>query len=214
MTTRATEQMRKFWHRDTLEAARDDLVTSPPNPARYQDDVQAGELHHILGLEPCGRILDYGCGIGRVTRALLRAGCQVTAVDVSPSMLEHCRTYCRPHYPQTMLCDGYGCLSLESEAYDGALCLYVLQHAPDQDVIRETLATLQRAMKPGGWLVVQTTEHGQAADGGMLGVPCSQETIYHLTPRIDWRWTWCKGSGEIYMGGWKEKTLRAAPGSA
>lgn len=53
---------------------------------------------HICALSQGGvqRILDVGAGTGSVTAALLRAGCRVTAIDVSRAMLERLRAKLAP----------------------------------------------------------------------------------------------------------------------
>jgi SAM-dependent methyltransferase len=38
-----------------------------------------------------GRVLELGCGAGRITRHLLTAGADVVGVDVSPAMVDYCR---------------------------------------------------------------------------------------------------------------------------
>lgn len=45
---------------------------------------------------PCARILEYGCGTGRITEHLLRAGHSVVAVDCSSAMLTQAARKLRP----------------------------------------------------------------------------------------------------------------------
>jgi SAM-dependent methyltransferase len=58
--------------------------------ALYDDDFapspQAGVVEFLVGLAGGGSVLDVGAGTGRVAIPLARAGCQVTAVDVSERM--------------------------------------------------------------------------------------------------------------------------------
>jgi SAM-dependent methyltransferase len=46
-----------------------------------------------------GAVLEYGCGTGRVTLALARAGIRVTGVDLSRAMLERLRTLLQDESP-------------------------------------------------------------------------------------------------------------------
>ena len=54
-------------------------------PERGEGDLVAAAL------APPASLLELGCGVGRVTRQLVRLGYEVVAVDESPEMLEHVR---------------------------------------------------------------------------------------------------------------------------
>jgi ubiquinone/menaquinone biosynthesis C-methylase UbiE len=66
--------------------------------AQYYDEIyvdsapQDLELYQELAAECGGRILELGCGTGRVSLPLARAGHSITALDLSPAMLERFRT--------------------------------------------------------------------------------------------------------------------------
>lgn len=68
--------------------------------ARYQERFDAlaasgahvhGEADRVAALLPAGRVLDAGCGTGRVGIELARRGYDVVGVDVDPGMLAHAR---------------------------------------------------------------------------------------------------------------------------
>src|SRR5438045_2464528 len=46
-----------------------------------------------LGLRPGMRVLDAGCGSGQWAVGLAGFGCQVTAIDLAPAMLERARAH-------------------------------------------------------------------------------------------------------------------------
>lgn len=54
----------------------------------YEDDI---DLYLALSEEFPGRILELGCGTGRVAARLAQAGAEVTGVDLSPAMLDIAR---------------------------------------------------------------------------------------------------------------------------
>ena len=113
-------------------------------------------LAHImrqhLGIGPDQLVLDYGCGIGRLSRALIEAcGCRVIGVDISQRMRALAADYvasdrffaCPPEMLDRLLDGGL--------RIDRAIAVWVLQHCfrPAEDVAR-----IARALTPAGRLMV------------------------------------------------------------
>lgn len=98
------------------------------------------------------RILDYGCGYGRLTGRLLDLGYpRVVGVDPSLAMIERGRRL-RPraplrHEPELPLPERDG-------SFDAALLFAVLTCVPTEADQRLTLAELARLLRPGGMLYV------------------------------------------------------------
>ena len=106
----------------------------------------------LLGHE---RVLDAGCGTGRLTRDLLEAlpNGQVVALDVSQNMIAAARAYLEPdfkHRVEFVCCDLLD-LSFESE-FDGIVSTASFHWVHDH---QQLLRNLYRALRPGGWLVAQ-----------------------------------------------------------
>jgi SAM-dependent methyltransferase len=58
----------------------------------YERLPELGEGDIVASAIPAGgTVLELGCGVGRITRQLVRLGYRVTAVDESPEMLAHVR---------------------------------------------------------------------------------------------------------------------------
>ncbi len=93
------------------------------------------------------RILDWGCGAGRVTRYLLgETGCAVTGVDIDPDNIAWCqasypgaRFETVPLRPPTALADG---------EFDLVVGLSVMTHLQEEDQWK-WLAELRRVTRPG-----------------------------------------------------------------
>ncbi|QNP73309.1 methyltransferase domain-containing protein [Streptomyces roseirectus] len=110
-------------------------------PAGPEPDVIAGAV-------PAGaRILELGCGVGRMTHPLLERGFQVTAVDESAEMLERVRGARTVLSPIEELDLG--------ETYDVVLLASFLVHAGDAEVRRGMLRTCVRHLAPGGSVLIQ-----------------------------------------------------------
>ncbi|MEU0116799.1 class I SAM-dependent methyltransferase [Streptomyces bobili] len=107
-----------------------------------------GEPEIITAAVPAGaHILELGCGVGRMTHALLERGFTVTAVDESAEMLDRvrgARTVCGPIED----------LELD-ETFDVVMLASFLVHAGDEEVRRGMLRTCVRHVAEGGCVLFQ-----------------------------------------------------------
>lgn len=99
-----------------------------------------------------GPVLDVGCGPGTVTGYLHERGLDVSGIDLSPRKVEHARRL----YPQCRFCVGSStALDLAPRSLSGILGWWSLFNLP-RDVLPQVLASFQRALVPGGQVVVAT----------------------------------------------------------
>jgi len=97
--------------------------------------------------------LDFGCGWGRVTRALQSFCDEVTGVDISPEMLRDARTHA-PGCTFVHCSDEHlGCFP--TERFDLIYTRRVLQHQRTTGIILQYVGELMRVLKPGGFAEVQ-----------------------------------------------------------
>src|SRR5206468_5933022 len=89
-------------------------------------------LETVAPLEDA-RVLDVGCGDGRLTGELARPGVRVTGVDPSAVALERARA-AHPGiaFAQTK---ADGRLPFEDAAFEAAVCLNVLEHVADTQLL-------------------------------------------------------------------------------
>jgi cyclopropane fatty-acyl-phospholipid synthase-like methyltransferase len=179
-----TEALRHFWGVPTLEQAQHERVTVPPQPEAWEESHQQQQLDRLFGdLElPAGaRLLDFGCGVGRLIRPLARRGYRIVAVDVSPQMLSHCAAYCNGlDGIEYLLCDGCGVPDVPTASVDGAYSYYVFQHMPSVELARTVIADLHRVVRPGGWCRVQTVDIGTDAPVSQVGFHGQRQTAAFL----------------------------------
>ena len=96
-------------------------------------------------------IVDLGCGTGRHTEWLARAGARVTAVDFSQKMLERARRKVSAAEVRFVLHDLHDPLPLENASFDAVVSGLVLEHLRDPDgFFREA----RRVLRPRGRAVV------------------------------------------------------------
>jgi SAM-dependent methyltransferase len=107
----------------------------------------------IAGAAPAGaRLLELGCGAGRMTHPLLDRGFEVTAVDESPDMLARvrgARTVCSPIENLDL-----------GERFDVVLLASFLVHAGDTRVRDGLLRTCRRHVAADGRVLVQREGEG------------------------------------------------------
>lgn len=99
--------------------------------------------------------LDFGCGVGRLTRAMARHFAHCTGVDVAATMIEQA-TRLNPGSACTFLVNETNDLGrFEDSTFDFVYSALVLQHLPTVEVIRAFIAELFRVVKPDGLLAFQ-----------------------------------------------------------
>lgn len=109
-----------------------------------------------LGLEGRGRALDFGCGVGRLSRALSAHYGHVTGVDISEPMVRRAREFAAGNSNCEFVVNTTGDLArFESQTFDLIYCRLVLQHIPSLDIIRNYIGEFVRVLAPGGALVFQ-----------------------------------------------------------
>lgn len=103
-----------------------------------------------------GRALDFGCGVGRLTRALGERFAEVTGVDISEVMIGRARELHADRPNVTFVLNAAADLAVfESGTFDFVCTSYVLQHMPERKDALRFVAEFIRVLRPGGIAVVQ-----------------------------------------------------------
>jgi SAM-dependent methyltransferase len=102
------------------------------------------------------RALDFGCGVGRLSRALASHFDEVLGLDLSAPMVARARELnadrpaCRFEVNDSTALTGLG-----DGEFDLVLSLITLQHVSEPAAVRAYLSELGRVLAPGGLLAVQ-----------------------------------------------------------
>lgn len=148
--------MREFW---------DKVATDPNLRDRFIVDRSLEDEDFISILRPLlrGRVLEIGCGIGRLS------GLYDCGIDISAEMLKHA-----PKDKEHKVClDGE--IPYPSSSFDSVFCVQVFQHIPN---IQKYIDESKRVLKPGGRLIFQFIR------GSSINGPMSYE---HLPRMNGWR---------------------------
>ena len=109
-------------------------------------------------MEPGSRVLEIGCGVGRLTRGLAAKAGEVIALDVSAEMLARARDHNEELDNVTwLLGDGSTLAGVEDSSVDACVSHVVFQHIPDPAVTLGYVAEMGRVLRAGGWAAFQVS---------------------------------------------------------
>jgi ubiquinone/menaquinone biosynthesis C-methylase UbiE len=152
------------------------------------------------------RVLEIGCGAGRVTRALAELFGEVHGVDISGEMIERARNALRDlpgaHVYRN---NGMDLSVLPAGDFDFAFSSIVFQHIPSRAIIETYVREVRRVLRPGGLFKFQV--QGDATletspDDTWLGVAFSDPQAVEMAVRCGFEPRYRHGAGEQYFWLW------------
>jgi SAM-dependent methyltransferase len=211
------QSMREDWDRRALSDARYFIATG--EQARTDESFfasgEANVREHILsdmdnicqGREPGAlRIVEIGCGAGRLTRALASVFGEVHAVDISAEMI-HLATENVRALPNVRLHvnNGADLSSLPSASFHFAFSFLVFQHIPDRSIVEGYVREVHRLLVRGGLFKFQV-EGGpvpEAASAGTWhGVSFTEAELREMASRCGFEARYLEGAGSQYFWAW------------
>lgn len=106
-----------------------------------------------------GAALDFGCGPGRVTRALAETFGSVVGVDVSESMVATARELVGDAGDCRFVAGTAALAELGGESFDLVYSNLVLQHVSDAAAVHGYIREFVRVLAPGGLIAFQLPSH-------------------------------------------------------
>jgi ubiquinone/menaquinone biosynthesis C-methylase UbiE len=142
---------------------------------RYRKQIEF--IHNTLDLRGL-KTLDVATGLARFAIDFVKHGAQeVTAIDISPSMIERANDNAKQHSVADKIDFKVGdaaTLNLKTDYYDVASLMEVLVHLPDP---KSVICSMTKYIKPGGYFITN------------YDLPHAPKVTYPL----DWIWGWARG---------------------
>jgi SAM-dependent methyltransferase len=101
-----------------------------------------------------GRVLELGCGAGRLTGYLAEIASAAHGVDISPAMIE----YCRRTYPRASFSEGdmRDLSAFETGSFDVIVASFNVLDVLNDEERRDVVDRIHRVLVPGGLLMMST----------------------------------------------------------
>jgi SAM-dependent methyltransferase len=152
------------------------------------------------------RVLEIGCGAGRVTRALANLFGEVHAVDVSGEMVRQAALALEDR-PNAFVYQNNGkdLTVVPSLEFDFAFSSIVFQHIPSREIIENYVREVHRLLRPGALFKFQvqgdfTLE--TKPDDTWLGAPFSERQAALMAYRCGFDPRYRYGAGQQYFWLW------------
>ena len=212
-----TAKMRAEWDNRARENARYYIATGQ---AEWSDEeffesgrenvrreILTDTINICQGRDPKQmKVLEIGCGSGRITRALAETFGEVYAVDISGEMVAQARRalgdLSNVHVFQN---NGMDLSVLSAVEVDFAFTYIVFQHIPSREVIQSYVREVYRLLRPGGLFKFQvqgdSTLQTEVGDT-WLGVPFSDEDAVAMAQACGFEPRYRHGAGTQYFWLW------------
>jgi len=211
------EKMRADWDQRARENARYYVATGQEN---WTDEefFASGEqsiVNYIRndmanicqGKDPRSmRVLEIGCGAGRLTRALSNLFGEVHAIDVSGEMIAQATAALkgRPN-AHVYHNNGYDLSVVPALEFDFAFSEIVFQHIPSREVIENYVREVNRLLRPGALFKFQVQGYMDletSPEDTWHGAPYSPEMATAMAYRCNFEPRYHHGAGDQYFWLW------------
>jgi SAM-dependent methyltransferase len=122
-----------------------------------ETEAEAEQVIELLGLQAGDLVLDAACGFGRFAEALQRHGMEAVGIDISPAAIAEAQRRCPG--PRYLVRDLTQPLPEGVGPFDALVNVYSsFGYGVTESEDQEMLACLHRALRPGGWIVMQLSD--------------------------------------------------------
>jgi SAM-dependent methyltransferase len=202
---RARENARFYVNTERTDWTDEDFFESGRRTVR--EEILTDMINICQGKDPKQmKVIEIGCGAGRVTRALAEIFGEVHAVDVSGEMVELARQALRgmpnAHVYQN---NGMDLGVIPPGEYDFAFSSIVFQHIPSREIIENYVREVHRLLRPGALFKFQVQGDPNVEtdpDDTWLGVPFTDAQAVEMAERCGFEPRYRHGAGSQYFWLW------------
>ena len=202
---RAKENARYYVNTATAEWTDDQFFAS--GETTVADEILTDLVNVCQGrLSKDMRVLEIGCGAGRVTRALANLFGEVHGVDVSGEMVGQAKAALRDR-PNAFVYhnNGQDLAVVPELEFDFAFSSIVFQHIPSREIIENYVREVNRLLRPGALFKFQVQGDSTLEtkpDDTWLGVPFSERQAVDMAFRCGFEPRYRHGAGGQYFWLW------------
>lgn len=114
------------------------------------------------------RVLEIGCGAGRITEFFAKDFGEVWGIDISESMIKEAQHRLRSLSNMRLLATDGTTIPAPADYFDLVFSFIVFQHMPSEAVVRRNMEEIARVLKPGGVAKIQ-----------LRGVPIARSSEFY-----------------------------------
>jgi SAM-dependent methyltransferase len=160
------DHMRRFWDARARENANyfvDNRVNYAGGDEAWfweQGERDLRQMLELLQIIPTAddTVLDVGCGVGRLLKALAPQVAATIGIDVSEEMVARARENLAGLPVTLQHGDGTTLAPVADASVEGVVSLVVFQHIPDPRVTLGYIREIGRVLKPGGWAGIHVSD--------------------------------------------------------
>lgn len=144
-------------------------------------DEENREMFAALNLPKGAAVLEIGCGTGRFARAAAAMGLTVTAIDVSPIMLQYVDSKSSKSNPVATHHAGFLTMDFPAAHFDAVVSGAALHHLPDAWKLI-ALRNIARSLKPSGQFILRDVVF--ALKDGEMTETCFERFIQSFSEKV------------------------------
>jgi SAM-dependent methyltransferase len=151
-------------------------------PERTEREIEL--IWRLMGLEPGMAVLDLACGHGRIAAGLAERGCQVVGLDANPAFLELACRDAAALVDRGIVAPEYVLGDMRHLPWGGRFDCIVNWFTAfgyfDDAANRAVLSEAERALKPGGKLLIELNNRDSVLNHMQHGVVIERDGDYML----------------------------------
>ncbi|MGD1804967.1 methyltransferase domain-containing protein [Dapis sp. BLCC M126] len=172
------EMQRHFWNVNSLDEAMFgrvlayggiDTLSPAEKKQAWEKSIENWVPQILAGIpiKPEWKVLEIGCGVGRLIKYLREKFARVDGVDISENMIQFARQYLADgkQNGEVFVNNGYDLQQLSDENYDFVFSTIVFQHIRSISIVKSYFQEIFRVLKPAGYFRIQVHDNSAESLG-------------------------------------------------